>query len=75
MTNYLETVDFYLAYPQACRGLAQKNSVSLRELDRALWQWSKEHSNVDEAERQKRAKDRMLLKALERRAGSRPDPC
>ncbi|HYM13415.1 MAG TPA: hypothetical protein VEU62_21935 [Bryobacterales bacterium] len=36
------TVDSYLAYLAACRDLARQNSVSLRDLDRALWQWSKE---------------------------------
>ncbi|HYM11109.1 MAG TPA: hypothetical protein VEU62_10260 [Bryobacterales bacterium] len=36
------TVDSYLAYLTACRDLARQNAISLRELDRALWQWSKE---------------------------------
>jgi len=36
------TIDSYLAYQQQCRALARENGVSLRELDRALWQWSKE---------------------------------
>jgi hypothetical protein len=36
------TVDSYLAYLEQCRELARQNTVSLRELDRALWQWSKE---------------------------------
>jgi len=36
------TVDSYLAYLEQCRELARQNMVSLRELDRALWQWSKE---------------------------------
>lgn len=40
--NTWHTVDSYLAYLNACRGLARQNAVSLRELDRALWQWSKE---------------------------------
>jgi thermostable 8-oxoguanine DNA glycosylase len=37
-------VDFYLAYLRKCRELAKENGVSLRTLDRALWQWSKENS-------------------------------
>jgi hypothetical protein len=35
------TVDFYLEYLAHCRQLASANGVSLRELDQALWQWSK----------------------------------
>ena len=37
-----KTVDYYLEYLKHCRELAGQNSVSLRDLDRALWQWSKE---------------------------------
>jgi hypothetical protein len=36
------SIDFYLAYLDACRGIACENNVALRTLDRALWQWSKE---------------------------------
>ena len=36
------TVDSYLAYLNQCRELARQNGVSLRDFDRALWQWSKE---------------------------------
>jgi hypothetical protein len=39
------TIDFYLAYLSHCRRLAHENKVSLRMLDRALWQWSKENSD------------------------------
>jgi hypothetical protein len=39
------TVDFYLAYLDACRVLACKHNVPLRTLDRALWQWSKERGS------------------------------
>lgn len=35
------TVAFYLLYLVRCRELAAKHGVGLRELDRALWQWSK----------------------------------
>jgi hypothetical protein len=35
-------VSFWLAYLQACRGLAAREQVSLRTLDKALWQHSKE---------------------------------
>lgn len=38
-----ETVDFYLEYLATCRRLAQVHKIDLRTLDRALWQWSKEH--------------------------------
>lgn len=38
------TVDFYLKYLNACRQLSQQHRVKLRELDRALWQWSSERS-------------------------------
>jgi hypothetical protein len=38
------SVDYYLRYLCVCRKIAQKNKTSLRKLDRALWQWSKERS-------------------------------
>lgn len=37
-------VAFWLGYLEACRGLAAQCGVSLRTLDKALWQWSKERS-------------------------------
>jgi hypothetical protein len=37
-------VGFWLAYLEACRSLARRNGVSLRTLDKALWQRSKELS-------------------------------
>jgi len=37
------SVRFYLDYLRECRELARKLNVDLRTLDRALWQWSKEH--------------------------------
>jgi hypothetical protein len=37
-------VDFWLAYLEACRTLARRAGVSLRTLDKALWQHSKERS-------------------------------
>ena len=40
------TVDSYLAYLEHCRKLARENGVSLRELDRALWQWSVERGTA-----------------------------
>jgi hypothetical protein len=42
-----ETVEFYLEYLQTCRSLAQEYKIDLRTLDRALWQWSKEHGSSD----------------------------
>jgi hypothetical protein len=40
------TVDSYLAYLEYCRKLARENGLSLRELDRALWQWSVERGTA-----------------------------
>jgi hypothetical protein len=37
-------VSFWLEYLQACRMLARQTGVSLRTLDKALWQHSKAHS-------------------------------
>lgn len=37
------TFAFWWAYVQACRALAANAGVSMRRLDRALWQYSKEH--------------------------------
>jgi hypothetical protein len=34
--------NYWLAYLEACRGLAAQHALSLRTLDKALWQWSKE---------------------------------
>ncbi len=34
------SVNFYLNYLDACRQLAKKHKVSLRDFDRALWRWS-----------------------------------
>jgi hypothetical protein len=35
--------NFWWAYTQQCRGLAAQAGVSMRTLDRALWQYSKEN--------------------------------
>jgi hypothetical protein len=35
-------VSFWLAYLEACRALARRSGVSIRTLDKALWQHSKE---------------------------------
>jgi len=37
-------IAFWLGYLEACRVLADRCGVSLRTLDKALWQWSKERS-------------------------------
>lgn len=34
---------FWWRYVEECRRLAEENGVSMRSLDRALWQYSKEH--------------------------------
>jgi hypothetical protein len=38
-----DSVDYYLEYLAACRDLARRCDKPLRTIDRALWQWSKEH--------------------------------
>jgi hypothetical protein len=38
------SVNFYLDYLNTCRKLASKHDVTLRNLDRALWQWSSERT-------------------------------
>jgi hypothetical protein len=38
-----DNVDYYVAYLQKCRELAQQFKISLRTLDHALWQWGYEH--------------------------------
>jgi hypothetical protein len=40
------TVNYYLEYLDACRALSRDNSVTLRTLDRSLWQWSKERGEL-----------------------------
>jgi hypothetical protein len=35
--------DLWWGYTQACRRLAEETGLSMRELDRALWQYSKEN--------------------------------
>jgi hypothetical protein len=37
-------VDFWLAYLNACRTLARRAGVTIRTLDKALWQYSKEQA-------------------------------
>jgi hypothetical protein len=39
------SASFYIDYLQECSLLAFRHKVSLRTLDRALWQWSKENSS------------------------------
>jgi hypothetical protein len=39
-------VSFWLEYLEACRALARRTGVSLRTLDKALWQYSKELSRA-----------------------------
>lgn len=36
---------FWWSYTEQCRALANRNNVSMRTLDRALWQYSKENQN------------------------------
>jgi hypothetical protein len=37
-------IGFWLGYLEECRALAARCGVSIRTLDKALWQWSKERS-------------------------------
>lgn len=39
------TFDLWMPYTEYCRALARKQKLSMRELDRALWQYSKEHQS------------------------------
>jgi len=43
--NWPDSFAFYVAYIRACRELATRHGKSLRTLDRALWQWSKEQGD------------------------------
>jgi len=38
------TVSFYLAYLKFCLRHSEKWKISLRDFDRALWQWSADHA-------------------------------
>jgi lambda repressor-like predicted transcriptional regulator len=40
-------LSFWLGYLDTCRELSQQAGVSLRTLDKALWQHSKERSRLD----------------------------
>ena len=42
-------VAFYVAYLAACREMAKKYGVSLRDFDRANWQWSKDQKKSKKA--------------------------
>ena len=44
ITTNDRSVNFYLSYLVECRQLAAKQKVSLRDFDRALWQWSSEQT-------------------------------
>jgi hypothetical protein len=39
-----ENLNLYIQYVKACRSLAEKYGVTLRNFDRANWQWSKNQS-------------------------------
>jgi thermostable 8-oxoguanine DNA glycosylase len=40
--NMVIDTKLYLSYLDYCKEIAERNGVSLRDLDRAMWQWSKE---------------------------------
>ena len=45
VTRSSYTIPFWLEYLATCRALAAAHGVSLRTLDKALWQHSKEHGS------------------------------
>ena len=45
------TFPIWWSYVQVCRELAASAAVSMRTLDRALWQFSKEHQGLDRSDR------------------------
>jgi hypothetical protein len=42
----LYNFEFWLPYVFFCRGIAHRNNVSMRDLDRAMWQYSKENQKT-----------------------------
>src|ERR1700739_7021 len=44
--NWPDSFAFYVTYLETCRELAARHGKSLRTLDRALWQWSKERGAI-----------------------------
>ena len=43
--------EFWMAYTRTCRSLAKQAGVSMRTLDRGLWQFSKEHQPLPQGPR------------------------
>jgi len=43
------TFEYWWDYTRFCRDLARKQGVSMRDLDRALWQYSKENQPTEQA--------------------------
>ncbi len=41
-------ISFWLRYLEACRRIARESHVSLRTLDKALWQHSRERQSIDD---------------------------
>ena len=41
------TFDFWWRYVEYCRDLASRTGLSMRELDQALWQYSKENQRPE----------------------------
>ena len=41
------TFDFWWEYVQFCRNISKKTKISMRKLDMALWQYSKENQKTD----------------------------
>jgi hypothetical protein len=41
-----ENVNLYVLYVDACRSMAKEYGVTMRDFDRANWQWSKRKSKL-----------------------------
>ncbi len=46
-TRNSDNVDLYVLYVEACRNMAKKYGVKMRDFDRANWQWSKRKSKLN----------------------------
>lgn len=66
------TFAFWWAYVQACRALAAKAGVSMRRLDRALWQYSKEHQPPSRRTRDDSPRRRRRAMPVQRAAVDNP---
>ena len=63
---------FWWAYVQACRALATNAGVSMRRLDQALWQYSKEHQPPSRRTRDDSSRRRRRAMPVQRTAVHNP---